>query len=81
LIIPMIIQTILLDPSGAGWTDAAPNLSRQDPSCSVQSDAEHLARNRKVEGSNPTPVLEEPQFTACTDVHLVAAIDPHPGPI
>jgi hypothetical protein len=54
LIIPMIIQTIQLHPSGPDWIDAAPNVSRQDPSCSVQSDAKHLTRNRKVEGSNPT---------------------------
>jgi hypothetical protein len=32
LIIRLIIQTILLDPSGAIWTDEAPNLSRLDPS-------------------------------------------------
>jgi hypothetical protein len=44
----MIIQTILLDPSEAAWTDAAPNVSRQNPTCAVQSDAAHLARNRKV---------------------------------
>ena len=28
LIIPMIIQTILLDPSGAVWTDEPSNVSR-----------------------------------------------------
>ena len=50
----MIIQTIRLDPSGAVWTDAAPNVSRQDPTSAVQADAAHLARNRKVVGSNPT---------------------------
>jgi hypothetical protein len=54
LVIPMIIQTILLDLSRAVWTDAAPNVSRQDPTSAVQVDAEHLARNRKVEGSNPS---------------------------
>jgi hypothetical protein len=53
LIIRMIIQTIRLGPSGAVWTDAAPNVSRQDPARSIQSDAGFLARNRKVEGSNP----------------------------
>jgi hypothetical protein len=31
----MIIQTILLDPSGAVWTDEAPNVSRLDPSGGV----------------------------------------------
>jgi hypothetical protein len=54
LIIPMIIQTIPLDPSGAVWTDEASNLSRLDPAGAVQFDAEHSSRNRKVEGSNPT---------------------------
>jgi hypothetical protein len=54
MIIPMIIQTILLYPSGAVWTDDPPNVSGQDPTSAVQSDAEHLARNRKVLGSNPT---------------------------
>jgi hypothetical protein len=28
----MIIQTILLDPSEAAWTDEAPNVSRLNPS-------------------------------------------------
>jgi hypothetical protein len=44
----MIIQTILLYPSGAVWTDEASNVSRLDPSGAVQVDAEHPARNRKV---------------------------------
>jgi hypothetical protein len=48
LIIPMIIQTILLDPSGAVWTDGASNVSRLDPSGADQADAEHPTRNRKV---------------------------------
>jgi hypothetical protein len=52
----MIIQTILLDPSGAVWTDAPSNVSRLDPSGAVQADAEHPARNRKVEGSSPPGV-------------------------
>ncbi len=54
LIIPMIIQTILLDPSGAVWTDSASNMSRRDPSGAVPVDAENPTRNRKVEGSNPS---------------------------
>jgi hypothetical protein len=49
LIIPMIIQSILLGPPGAVWTDAALNVSRLDPSGAVQIDAEHPSRNRKVE--------------------------------
>jgi hypothetical protein len=44
LIIPM---TILLDPSGAVWTDDASNVSRPAPSGAIQIDAEHPARNRK----------------------------------
>jgi hypothetical protein len=51
LIIPMIIQTIHLDPTGAVWTDEASNVSRLDPSGAVPVDAEHPSRNRKVEGA------------------------------
>jgi len=47
LIIPMIIQTIGLDPSRAVWTESASNLSSLDPSGADQGDAEHPARNRK----------------------------------
>ena len=54
LIIRLIIQTIGLYPSGAVWTDEAPDVSRLDPSGAVQADAEHPSRNRKVVGSNPT---------------------------
>ena len=54
LIIPMIIQTIGLYPSGAVWTDEAGSVSRLDPSGAVQVDANHPTRNRKVEGSTPT---------------------------
>ncbi|HEX5879991.1 MAG TPA: hypothetical protein VF468_17000 [Actinomycetota bacterium] len=54
LIIPMIIQTIGLDPFRAVWTESASNLSSLDPSGAVQIDAEHPSRNRKVVGSNPT---------------------------
>jgi hypothetical protein len=50
----MIIQTILLDPSGAVWTDEALNVSRLDPSGAGQVDAEHPDRHRKVEGSRPS---------------------------
>jgi len=62
LIIPMIIQTILLYPSGAVWTDGPPNVSRQDPTSAVQADAEHPSRNRKVVGSNPTSGSTNPQL-------------------
>jgi hypothetical protein len=57
----MIIQTILLDPSRAVWTDEAPNVSRPDPSGAIQIDAEHPTRNRKVvdffgiDGANDRP--------------------------
>jgi hypothetical protein len=53
LIIQLIIQTILLDPSGAVWTDDASNVSRLDPSGAVQIDAEHPSRNRLVAGLRP----------------------------
>jgi hypothetical protein len=55
LIIRLIIQAILLYPSGAVWTDSAPNVSRLDPSGAVQIDAEHPTRNRKVDGA-PAPL-------------------------
>jgi hypothetical protein len=41
LIIRLIIQTILLYPSGAVWTDEPSNVSRLDPSGAVQVDAAH----------------------------------------
>jgi len=41
MIIPMIIQTIGLDPSRAVWTDSTSNVSRLDPSGAIQADAEH----------------------------------------
>jgi hypothetical protein len=44
----MIIQTILLDPSGAVWTDEASNVSRPDPSGADQIDAEHQATDLAV---------------------------------
>ena len=61
MIIPMIIQTILLTPSGAVWTDEAPNVSRLNPFGAVQVDAEHPTRNPKVvdffgiDGTNDRP--------------------------
>jgi hypothetical protein len=54
LIIPMIIQTILLDPTGAVWTDEASSVRRLDLSRADQVDAEHQSRHRRVEGSNPS---------------------------
>jgi len=44
LIIPVIIQTIGLDPSRAVWTDGACNVSSLDPSGAIQVDAEHPTR-------------------------------------
>jgi hypothetical protein len=52
MVIPMVIQSTRLVPSGSGQTDAASNVSRENPTDAVRSDAEHLPRNRKVEGSN-----------------------------
>ena len=50
MIIRLIIQTILLYPTGAVWTDEAGNVSRLNPSGADQIDAEHPTRNRKVGG-------------------------------
>jgi hypothetical protein len=55
----MIIQTILLYPSGAVWTDEPPNVSRPDRSGADQSDAEHQATDlllgwsHLLDGSSP----------------------------
>ena len=46
---PLIIQTILLYPSGAVWTDEASNVSRPDPSGADQTDVEHQATDLAVE--------------------------------
>jgi hypothetical protein len=46
---PMIIQTFGLDPSRAGWTESASDLSSRDPSGAIQVDAEHPSRNRTVD--------------------------------
>jgi hypothetical protein len=54
LIIRLIIQTILLYPSGAVWTDEAPNVNRPDPTGAISSDCEHPSRNWKVAGLNST---------------------------
>ena len=50
----LIIQTILLYPSGAVWTDEPPNASSPDPSGADQIDAEHQATDLAVGGSNPS---------------------------
>jgi hypothetical protein len=48
LIIRLIIQTILLDPSRSLWTDEAVNVSRPDPSGADQIDAEHQATDLAI---------------------------------
>jgi hypothetical protein len=57
----MIIQTTEQPPPGPGQIEGAPITTRQFPSGSVQFDAQHLPRNRKVVGSNPTSGSEKPQ--------------------
>jgi hypothetical protein len=54
------------DPSGSVWIDEAANVSRLDPTGSVQIDAEHLSRNRKVVGSNPTSGSKTAAQSTCT---------------
>jgi hypothetical protein len=54
LIIPMIIQTIRLDPSGPDATDDPSHLSRSDPSGTDQIDAEHQATDLAVGASSPS---------------------------
>jgi hypothetical protein len=76
LIIHLIIQTILLDLSGAVWTDEASNVSSLDPSGAIQIDAEHPTRNRKVVGSNPTSGSTNPPGQRPSPSQLVR----RPGP-
>jgi hypothetical protein len=64
MIIPLIIPTIRLPPSGPNQIESAPSVSRQFPSGSVQSDDERLPRNRKVVGSTPTSGSTSPQVRA-----------------
>jgi hypothetical protein len=61
----MIIQTILLYPSGAVWTDDESYVSRLDPSGAVQSDAEHPARNRRVAGARKPGTKASPLALLC----------------
>jgi hypothetical protein len=61
LIIRLIIQTIRRDPSGAVWTDEAPNVSRLDRSGVDQIDAEHQSTDLAVGGSNPSRRAPTPQ--------------------
>jgi len=74
LIIPMIIQTIGLDPSRAVWTESASNLSSLDPSGAIQIDAEHPSRNRKVVGSNPTSGSKTAGQSTCTVISPLALL-------
>jgi hypothetical protein len=76
LIIPMIIQTISLDPSGAVWTDEALNVSRRDPSGAIQIDAEHPSRNQKVVGSNPTSGSTNQQLKPFSDAQARVPLRP-----
>jgi hypothetical protein len=54
LVIPLVIQTIRLDPSGSVWIDEPSNGSRPDRSGADQVDAEHQATDLAVGGSNPS---------------------------
>src|SRR5215216_4579892 len=56
----LIIQMIRRDRTRSVWIDEAFNVSRPDPSGAVQVDVEHPARNRKVEGSNPSSGSKAP---------------------
>jgi hypothetical protein len=70
--LPIIIQTILLDPSGAIWTDGASNVSRLDLSGAVWFEpsirlvAEARSARRSVRGG-PKPVGAPSRVTAESD--------------
>jgi hypothetical protein len=60
MVIPMVIQSTRLLPSGPDQADAAPNVSRENPTGAVRLYWKHLARDRKVVGSNPTSGSKTP---------------------
>jgi hypothetical protein len=66
LIIRLIIQTILLDPSGAIETDEPSNVSRPDPSGADQIDAEHQATDLAVRSALAARMQTSPARTAPT---------------
>jgi hypothetical protein len=68
LIIRLIIQTIRQDPSGAVWTDEAPNVSRPDRSGADQIDAEHQSTDLAVGGSNPSRRANAPGQKLCSRI-------------
>jgi hypothetical protein len=74
-IVRLIIQTILLVPSGVVWTDEGPNVSRLDPTRSVQVDAEHPAQSRKIVGLNPT---KHSKTSAQSDLFVSSVACLHP---
>jgi hypothetical protein len=48
MVIPMVIQSTRVVPSGPDQADAASNLSRENPTSAVRFDWKHLPRNRKL---------------------------------
>jgi hypothetical protein len=71
LIIPLIIQTILLDLSGAVRTDETSNVSRPDRSGADQIDVEHQATDLAVGGSNPSRRAPSAQVRSYVRAFLV----------
>jgi hypothetical protein len=57
LIIPLIIETIRLDPSRSDQIDEASNLSRPDPTGSDQIDVEHQATDLALQSAWEPGVL------------------------
>jgi hypothetical protein len=66
LIIPLIIQTIRLDPTRPDQIDEALDVSRPDPSGADQIDAEHQATDLAVGGSNPSRRAKQPAQRCCS---------------
>jgi hypothetical protein len=64
----MIIQTTGLHPPESDQIDAAPNVSREDPSGADQIDEEHQATDLAVGGSNLSGAQEDRWSTACDRV-------------
>jgi hypothetical protein len=63
----MIIQSILLDPSGPDEIDGSPNVSRQDPTTAIQADAKHwlvIERSRVYGWRSPAHHSEQTRAVA-----------------
>jgi hypothetical protein len=63
MVIPMVIQTIQLDPPEPNWADDTSHLTSLDPTGADQLDAEHPPTDLAVGGSSPSRRATKPQVS------------------